>query len=415
MGKFLYDFSIRAYKFLIHIVSPFNIKAKRFLKGRENILEKIENQIGESDVPKVWFHVASLGEFEQTRPLIEEFKNQFNNYHVILTFFSPSGYEVKKDYPHADFIFYQPYDSRGNAKRFLDLIKPSMVFFAKYEFWYYYLREIKSRSIPVISFSSIFRKEQLFFKTYGKFYRNILFMFDHLFVQNEESEKLLKKIKIDNVTVSGDTRFDRVFEIASRAEPIPLIRTFKGTRRVFIAGSAWMEDMKVLSSFIDNNEFNLKFIIAPHEVDDESIKKVEKLIDRKMKRFSLAEEDTIADFDILIIDNIGMLSRLYQYADFAFIGGAFGKGLHNILEAATFGIPIFFGDKKYDKFQEAIDLVQKGGAFPVSDHSDFANKIKPLVTHHEFYEKTGKINSEYVSSNRGATKMIINYVKNVLN
>jgi 3-deoxy-D-manno-octulosonic-acid transferase len=375
MLHLLYNFLIHAYSFTISIIAPFNSKAKFWVEGRKNIFELLGSasltNLGSTSL--AWFHCASLGEFEQGRPVIEAFRVKYPAYKILVTFFSPSGYEIRKNYTGADFIFYLPADTPKNAKKFIEIVKPSIVFFVKYEFWRNYLTELEKQHIPVISFSAIFRPNQLFFKSYGGFYREILTKFKHILVQNQESFDLLKSINIQQITLAGDTRFDRVKQIVDAksgtpAEAIQIVKDFKVNRQVFMVGSAWQTDMEVLIPLMNllKNDSNLTFVIAPHELHREEINAWQKQIESKSICFSEVKTDTkLIDYQVLIIDNIGMLSSLYQYADFAFIGGSFGKGLHNILEAATFGMPIFFGNKAYHKFQEAVDLVKQGGAYAI--------------------------------------------------
>ncbi|GGD53018.1 3-deoxy-D-manno-octulosonic acid transferase [Emticicia aquatilis] len=376
-----------------------------------------------------WFHCASLGEFEQGRPVIEAFRAKYPAYKILVTFFSPSGYEIRKNYAGADYIFYLPADTPANARKFIEIVKPSIVFFVKYEFWRNYLNELERKQIPVISFSAIFRPNQLFFKPYGGFYREVLTKFRHILVQNQESFDLLKSINIQPITLAGDTRFDRVKQIVDAKKDIPIAAQFKANRQVFMVGSAWQTDMEVLIPLM--NSFNvdrvsnpadvrvtdeIAFVIAPHEIHREEINAWQKQIELKSICFSEVKPDTkLTDYQVLIIDNIGMLSSLYQYADFAFIGGSFGKGLHNILEAATFGMPIFFGNKAYHKFQEAVDLVKQGGAFAVSSTNDLGEILKNLRSNEAKKKETDKISQNYVLQNIGATEKVMSVVASILN
>lgn len=408
MRLLIYNLFIRLYKIGIFIIAPFNDKAHSFVLGRKKLFAKIERELVQNG-PLVWFHCASLGEFEQGRPIIEKFRKEYPNYKVLLTFFSPSGYEVRKNYQHADYIYYLPIDTKSNAEKWVKLINPAAAFFIKYEFWHHYIHELKKHNIPLFSVSSIFRENQIYFKSYGKFNRNILAKFTYFFVQDKRSIELLDTIDIENKVISGDTRFDRVKTIRSSAIDIPLVNSFKNNHKVFVIGSCWQEDLDVLSAFINQNDEDLKFIIAPHEVYEMGIKNIEKQIDRKTIRYSQASLEDIGNYEVLIIDNVGMLSSLYQYGEYAYIGGAFGKGLHNILEAATFGMPIFFGNKNYKKFREARELIQLEGAFAVADYHELKEKYSQLNL-----EVASVTTQSYVEGNVGATEKIMNYCKTYL-
>jgi len=371
--------------------------------GRKNLLRKVENEILKN-IPIIWFHCASLGEFEQGRPIIESIKKRYPNYKILLTFFSPSGYELCKNYAYADYIYYLPIDTKSNARKWLDIINPKAVFFIKYEFWHNFINEIHQRNIPLFSVSSIFRKNQIFFKSYGDFNRDILSRFTHFFVQDKESQLLLEGIDIKKTTITGDTRFDRVNTIRQQTNTFAVVDAFKNGEKVFVIGSCWPEDMEVLAAFINQNEENIKFIIAPHEIYEMAVKRIENQIDKKTIRFSEATIENAKNSNVLIIDNMGMLSSLYQYGEYAYVGGAFGKGLHNILEAATFGLPVFFGNKNYSKFKEARDLIQLGGAYCVSDYHDLTQKFTNMNLN--IASTTAE---SYVQNNTGATKKILDY------
>ncbi len=424
MLSLLYNFLIHAYSFTISIIVPFNSKAKFWVEGRKNIFERLGSTslTNRGSRSLVWFHCASLGEFEQGRPVIEAFRVKYPAYKILVTFFSPSGYEIRKNYTGADFIFYLPADTPQNAKKFIEIVKPSIVFFVKYEFWRNYLTELEKQHIPVISFSAIFRPNQLFFKSYGGFYREILTKFKHILVQNQESFDLLKSINIQQITLAGDTRFDRVKQIVDAksgtpAEAIQIVKDFKVNRQVFMVGSAWQTDMEVLIPLMNllKNDSNLTFVIAPHELHREEINAWQKQIESKSICFSEVKTDTkLIDYQVLIINNIGMLSSLYQYADFAFIGGSFGKGLHNILEAATFGMPILFGNKTYHKFQEAVDLVKQGGAYAIESTDDLGEILNDLRSNEVKKKKADKISQNYVLQNIGATEKVMQIVESIL-
>lgn len=424
MLQLLYNFSIHVYSFIISVLAPFNSKAKFWVEGRKNIFESLAstsltNPFTErSRGTLAWFHCASLGEFEQGRPVIEAFRAKYPAYKILVTFFSPSGYEIRKNYAGADYIFYLPADTPSNARKFIEIVKPSIVFFVKYEFWRNYLTELEKQQIPVVSFSAIFRPNQLFFKSYGGFYREVLKKFKHILVQNQESYDLLKSVDIEQVTLAGDTRFDRVKQIVDAKKDIPIAERFKANRQVFMVGSAWQTDMEVLIPLMNllKNDSNLTFVIAPHEIHREEINTWQKQIELKSICFSEVKDETqLDDYQVLIIDNIGMLSSLYQYADFAFIGGSFGKGLHNILEAATFGIPIFFGNKAYHKFQEAVDLVKQSGAYAVASTNDLGVILTDLRLNEVKKKETDRISQNYVLQNIGATEKVMSVVKSILN
>lgn len=409
MGRAIYNISILIYAFLVKLAAFFNPKARLFVKGRKGLIKKVKESFKDNNSPVAWFHCASLGEFEQARPLMEAFKEQFPSYKILLTFFSPSGYLVRKNYALADWVYYIPVDRPSKSKAFIKATRPKVAFIIKYEYWYNIIKATYDQQIPIISVSSIFRNDQLFFKSYGKLFRNLLSFFDHFFVQDRRSIKLLKRILIQNVTYSGDTRFDRVKGIRSKVKDTPIAEAFAKNSQVFVIGSCWGQDMNVLLTFI-NESPSLKFIIAPHTIDERFIKKLEIDLMRTTIRFSEANIDNVTEVEVLIIDNIGMLSSLYQYGDYAYIGGAFGQGLHNILEPATFGLPIFFGNKNFKKFKEARDLVNLGGAFAVGSYSELSNHFNS-VSNPKHYKMASDINADYIQNNTGATDIILNYCK----
>lgn len=407
----LYNIGIFLYGLAVRLASPFNEKAKQFVIGRQNWQKNLLDKCN-GDASYIWFHCASLGEFEQGRPVIEEIRKQFPQYKIVLTFFSPSGYEIRKNYEGADIICYLPPDTRKNAFTFIDLIKPEKVFFVKYEFWFHYINELSRRKIPLFIVSAIFRENQLFFKNSipGKWYRKMLFQFEHIFIQNEQSETLLKSIGVSKFTIAGDTRFDRVAAIASSAKQFPDVKKFVGGKLTIIAGSTWKPDEELLTAFI-NKSHNLKFIIAPHEVAPTNINRIHQLLKKKVISYSKSQNSDLSDFDVLIIDSIGILSSLYQYGNLAYIGGGFGVGIHNILEAATFKLPILFGPN-YTKFKEAVDLVEMKGAFPISDFNDLEGALNLLVEDKNELKKASEVCQKYVEKNVGSTKLIINKVFN---
>lgn len=409
--RILYNIGIHAYAFLLFILSFWHSKANLWVVGRRSIISKIEKAFATNSSPVAWFHCASLGEFEQARPVLETFKTIFPQYKILLTFFSPSGYEIRKNYNYADWVFYLPIDTHLNAERFVAVVKPKISFFVKYEFWYHYLTALKNAQLQVISFSSIFRPQQIFFQWYGGFYLDFLKLFDKIFVQNLASKQLLFKHNISKVEVAGDTRFDRVFALARQATPISLVSQFKADEPLFVMGSTWPEDVcMLLPTLLKYPE--LKIIIAPHEISEKNIQQIETISAGHSFRYSMASAENIEEKRILIIDNIGMLSALYQYADYAFIGGGFGKGIHNTLEAAAFGMPIFMGPK-YKKFQEAIDLVALNCAFVIQNAKEFETNFDLIRDKKTLANIKGKT-LDYVSRQLGATAQIINYCKQVL-
>ena len=385
------------------------------IAGRKNLFENLKHQLKNSalrtpDSQLIWFHCASLGEFEQGRPLMEKIKNQQPDVKILLTFFSPSGYEIRKNYAGADFIFYLPMDTPSNAKKFVEIVNPQRVFFVKYEFWFNYLSELKNRNIPTYLVSGIFREDHHFFKRTGAWFRKQLSAFTHFFLQDERSVELLNLIGYKNTTLAGDTRFDRVFEVAKNVKQIDLVKQFVGSYKIIIAGSSWLEDEKIISNFrFQISDF--KLIIAPHEIDEKHLTSIEAEFIPLSRgagvclRYSLANENNIKDAQILIIDNIGLLSSLYQYGTIAFIGGGFGKGIHNILEAATFGLPVIFGPK-YQKFAEAKELIKLGGAFSINDVSEF-EKVMSLLSDEQVLKTASQISRMYVQGRVGATEKIL--------
>jgi 3-deoxy-D-manno-octulosonic-acid transferase len=409
----LYNISMILVSSIYKLAALFNSKARAFVKGRKNIFNKLEEAFVKNTAPIVWVHCASLGEFEQGRPLIEALKSEKPNHKILLTFFSPSGYEIRKNYPNADFIFYLPWDGKRNAKKFISITKPSLAIFIKYEFWYHYTHQLHKQDIPIVSASSIFRRDQFFFKPYGSFYRNVLRKFTYFFVQNAVSVKLLNGIGIRNCRHTGDTRFDRVNALTHQAGEIPLVERFKDKQHTWVIGSSWQEDMDELLPFINESANRLKFIIAPHEISESFINTIEKNLQVKSMRFSNAVENP-ETYSVLIIDNIGMLSKLYKYGEFAYVGGGFGRGLHNILEPACYGIPVFFGNKNYEKFQEANDLIMRGGAFEISGYADLRSKYELLISRPENYVIACEVTAEYIKENLGATDLIVGYCKKLL-
>lgn len=410
----IYTLGIFFYSLAIRVAALFNPKAKQFVVGRKNWQKQLQSKI-DKEASYVWFHCASLGEFEQGRPVIESLKRQFPNYKIILTFFSPSGYEIRKNYEGADVVSYLPLDTKQNARAFLNTVQPKKVFFVKYEFWYNYINEIKELQIPLYIISAIFREKQQFFKNtpWGKWYRRMLFNFEHIFIQDQTSAELLKTIGITNFTISGDTRFDRVAEIAAGAKQFEIVEKFTTTATTVIAGSTWKPDEELLVEFINNynNTDKVKFIIAPHEVSPSNINRIHQLLKKPAISYSKIANTSISGFNVLIIDSIGILSSLYQYGNVAYIGGGFGVGIHNILEAATFGLPVIFGPL-YTKFKEAVDLVKEKGAFSIQNYNELERLLNLLISQKNELKNASEISKIYVEKNVGSTKLILKKVFN---
>lgn len=402
---FLYRFGIYSYQFGIWLASFFNPKAKLWTAGRRKQKLVTLNK-------SIWFHFASLGEFEQGRPVLEKMRAENTSIKTVVTFFSPSGYEVRKNTPLADFVYYLPLDTRKNAIELLNAINPKIAFFTKYEYWYFMMDELYQREIPLYVISAIFRPQQIFFRSYGGFYRRMLLLAQHFFVQDEVSKTLLKEINIDNVTVSGDTRFDRVWENAQNVKPLEAIAIFKGNSKVFIAGSTWPPDEDLIANLILIYP-NWKFIIAPHEIGKEKISNLlQKLPKEKTIRYSEidANPDLLKQKQVLVIDNIGLLSKLYQYGNIAYIGGGFGTGIHNTLEAAAFGLPVIFGPV-YQKFKEAKDLIELNAGFSVVNEASLESIVSKLMTDESFYRNASTQAKNYTKQNTGATDRIMDYIR----
>lgn len=406
----LYRLSIFLYSTLLHVAAFFSPKAKQFIKGRKNLFLKLENFTTQTTKENLLFHCASLGEFEQGRPLIEEIKRRYSAYNIIVSFFSPSGYEVRKDYKQADFVTYLPLDTANNSKKFIELIQPKAVFIVKYEYWYFLLKTIHQQKTPTFLVSALFRPEQLHFKPYGKIALKTLSYFNQLFVQDQVSIDVLKNHQINHCTLAGDTRFDRVKEILHNGETPKFINDFCKGSTIFIAGSTWPEDEKILAPLL-KADLHLKYIIAPHEIHESHLILLENQLDKPTIRYSqITSSSQLENVSILIIDTIGILSQIYRFGDFAYIGGAFGKGLHNTLEAAIFGAPLFFGPN-YSKFNEAIQLVKLGGAQSISTGENLVKIINNLLDTPSEKERRSSICSDYVKKNVGATEEILSYCK----
>ncbi|MBL7966398.1 MAG: 3-deoxy-D-manno-octulosonic acid transferase [Prolixibacteraceae bacterium] len=407
----LYTISILIYSFLIKLAAPFNLKASQISKGRGQVFSYLQSALTH-ERPIIWVHCASLGEFEQGRPVIEAIRQQFPDYQILLTFFSPSGYEIRKNYPLADYISYLPADTPENARKFIGLVRPELVFFVKYEFWHNYILELKKQNIPLYLFSAIFRENQLFFKKslWAKWYRQMLFGFSHFFVQDDRSVELLARIGVRNVTKAGDTRFDRVAEIARNGKGIVLIEKFKGNSQLVVAGSTWKPDEELLAEYIHSHP-DTKFIIAPHETKPANIERLINLLKSPVICYTDATEETVMNKQVLIVNTIGVLSSIYRYADLSYIGGGFGVGIHNTLEAAIFGMPIVFGPN-YLKFNEATTMVKLGVAFPIQDYTSLQSIFNSLLDNPEKRIQITQKCTQFTSQNLGATQIILNKVFN---
>ena len=398
------------YRTAIRIASLWNNKAKLWLNGRKNIFDRLRAELQSQDSKIIWFHCSSLGEFEQGRPVIEKLKSQNPGLKFLLTFFSPSGYEIRKDYKGVDWVFYLPLDSKKNAKTFFDIVNLALAVFVKYDYWYYYLNECKKRKIPLLLISGIFRKEQPFFKWYGNLHRSMLNCFTHFFVQDKESLQLLQSINIKNATVAGDTRFDRVSEIAENFTPIEAIEKFCSGLPVLVAGSTWSEDEKLIKDATANFP-DLKIIIAPHEIHKEHIDQLKSFFPDAVLYSQLRVQSPEAIIsDHLIIDNIGMLSKLYHYSTIAYVGGGFNKGIHNTIEAAVYGNPVLFGPN-YKKFKEAIGLIENGGGICITSSNELSTILQKFISDKTALELSGKNSFDFVKQNKGATEKILYYIE----
>ena len=402
----IYNLMIYLYLLGVAVYSRFNEKVRKMWRGERDAFRVLREKVDPS-AQYVWFHAASLGEFEQGRPLMEQLRRDHPEYKILLTFFSPSGYEVRKNYEGADIICYLPLDTITNARRFLRTIRPVMAFFIKYEFWYNYMHILKHRGVPVYSVSSIFRPDQVFFKWYGRQYGRVLHCFTHFFVQNEISKELLAKIGITDVSVVGDTRFDRVLQIKEAAKQLPIVEEFVSNNEVgvFVAGSSWPPDEEIFIKYF-NQHPEWKLIIAPHVIGEDHLRQIEKLLEgRKVLRYTSAAEKMVNDYDVLIINCFGLLSSIYRYGDVAYVGGGFGVGIHNLLEAAVWDVPVFFGPNN-QKFQEAQGL-KKSGGFEISNYEDFARQMDRFAADAEELRAQGKKAGSFVESLSGATAKVL--------
>ena len=402
----MYNIVIYIYLIGVAIASCFNKKVKKMWAGERQALKVLREKV-DPNARYIWFHAASLGEFEQGRPLMEYLRKTHPEYKILLTFFSPSGYEVRKNYEGADIICYLPLDTIRNARRFLRAIKPVMAFFIKYEFWYNYLHILQYRGIPTYSVSSIFRPDQIFFQWYGKGYGRVLKCFTHFFVQNIESKNLLAKLDIHDVEVVGDTRFDRVLQIKEASKQLPIVEKFtENTSKVFIAGSSWLPDEEIFLKYFNLHK-DWKLIVAPHVIGEDHLAQIFELLKgRRVVRYTEATEENVKDAEVLIIDCFGLLSSIYHYGTISYVGGGFGVGIHNVLEAAVWDIPVIFGPNN-KRFQEAQGLIMTGGGFEINDYQSFRDLMMRFETDEMFLQTSKKHAGEFVKGRAGATEKIM--------
>ena len=407
---FLYNLVVSIAGFFLKIVAFFSPKIKLFVEGRKNVFTVLEEKIAPTD-KTIWFHSASLGEYEQGLPVIEKIKEKYPSHKIIVTFFSPSGYEVRKNNTVADVTIYLPLDTKSNAKKFLKLAHPELAFFIKYEFWLNYLKELENNKIPTYLISGIFRDNQMFFKWYGGFYRKALSAFTYFFVQNQKSKEKIETIGFKNVIVSGDTRFDRVAAILERDNTVDFIEKFKNNAPTIVIGSSWPKDEALLAEYINQAPSTVKFIIAPHNIKQDQISSLKSQITKATVLFS--EKDNITDlskFNVFIIDTVGLLTKIYSYGTIAYVGGGFGNpGIHNILEPATFGIPIVIGPN-YSNFAEAVELVKIGGCIVISNEAELKQSFDRLLLDEDYLKEKSQICKSYIQENKGATKSIMKIV-----
>ena len=408
---FLYNLIILFASQVVKLLALFSPKIKLFVDGRKEVFSILQSKINPKD-KTIWFHAASLGEYEQGLPVIEKIKIQYPNHKIVVTFFSPSGYEVRKNNTVADATVYLPLDTKSNAKKFIKAINPELVFFIKYEYWPNYLNELKKLQIKTYLISGIFREKQAFFKWYGGFYRNALKTFDYFFVQNDSSKKLIQSTGFNNVKVSGDTRFDRVVSILERDNSLDFIEQFKNNKITIVIGSSWPKDESLLVNYISNSPDNIKFIIAPHNIKSEQIADLKSQITKSTVLFSEKNNIDLSNFNVFIIDTIGILTKIYSYADIAYVGGGFGNpGVHNILEPATFGVPIVIGPN-YSHFAEATALVHQEGCLSISNQNELNDAFNLLINNEDERNEKGHICSTFVQMNKGATDIILKHICN---
>jgi 3-deoxy-D-manno-octulosonic-acid transferase len=404
----LYSFALFLYRQTMRLVASFHPKAKLWVEGQRTVWDGLHTAFQNNDKPVAWFHTASMGEFEQGRPVIEAFKNQYPDYFILVTFYSPSGYEVRKNTSGIDFVSYLPMDGASSSDRFLNLVKPQIAVFVKYEFWYFYLHGLKKRGVQTLLISAIFRQNQSFFQWYGGFFRGMLASFDHLFVQNSESKELLESIHLNQVSVAGDTRFDRVLANARKSESWDLLDKFIDNQAFVVVGSAWQADMDCIIPLINAHTFPLKWVIVPHEIHAAELQTWK---NRLSVAVMFSKGEFVEQAEVLIVDEVGRLSTLYRGATFAYIGGAFGAGLHNTLEAAVYGPTVFFGNKNYRKFHEAVDLVSLGLAFPIADSESLEKAMRDIFDDDDLLVDKQVMSRQYVALQAGATARIMAYIQ----
>jgi len=409
---FLYHIGLQLARASLNLLAFFHPKIKKFVSGRKSVYTYLEKTFP-ADQPVIWIHAASLGEYEQGLPVIEKLKAEYQNHSILITFFSPSGYEVGKDSKVADAVCYLPLDTQRNAREFLELVNPELAIFIKYEIWPNYLRLLQKMEVPTVLISAIFNKRQVFFKWYGGFMREALRRFTKIFVQNEASRDLLDGLDLEEVAISGDTRFDRVAFIREQDARLSFMEEFKMDNPCFVGGSTWPEDEEIITGYINDHQGDMRFVIAPHDIKTAHLEQLQQKLSQSSLLYSELEGKNPEDFKVLIIDTIGLLTRIYRYADMAYVGGGFATGLHNTLEPAVYGIPVLIGPR-YHNFQEAIDLVHKKGILVVNSASEFARIMGQLTGDEEFRKNTGLINSNYITSKRGASIQIIDYLRTLL-
>ncbi|RKN80326.1 3-deoxy-D-manno-octulosonic acid transferase [Ulvibacterium marinum] len=408
----LYTFAVHIAWFFLRLTEIFHPKIKLFVEGRKRTFDILEKSISKQD-KIIWMHVASLGEFEQGLPILKQLKLEYPDFKILVTFFSPSGYEVKKNTAAADMVTYLPMDTQKNAKRFLQTVNPKLVLFVKYEIWPNYLKLLAKKEIPTLLISAIFKKEKIYFKAYGGFMRKALKTFTHFFVQDAHSKSLLESLNFYNVTVSGDTRFDRVSEILKQDNHLSFLVDFKGSDLCFIGGSTWPEDEEIITEFINTSQKPMKYVLAPHNIKENHIHSLKKSFQKKVVLYSETAGKDLSGFEVLIVDTIGLLTKIYSYADIAYVGGGFATGLHNTLEPAVFGTPVIIGPQ-YEGFNEAEELVDRGGILVVKNSLEFSNMLNSLLKDKDYLQNTGQINATYVAEKKGAGVQIMHYIRTLL-
>ncbi len=406
--RWLYNLGIFGYYLLVRVVSVRNEKARKWLEGRKDIFKRLRETIKPGE-PILWFHASSLGEFEQGRPVIESIRSHWPEYKILLTFFSPSGYELRKNYPYADYVFYLPLDTRKNAIEFIDIVRPAKVFFIKYEFWYNFLTQLKEEGIPTYIFSALFRPSQIFFKPWGKWYLKAIASYEHIFVQNRESFDILHQYGFKNVSISGDTRLDRVGQIADAAPRLEKLEFFCDGQKAIIAGSTWKEDEDLFIPYVNKSPAGLKFVIAPHEVTPQTLERICNALEKPYALYSTASQESLSKVDILIADGYGYLNSIYRYGMLAYVGGGFNSGIHSILEPAVFGLPVLFGPD-YHKFQEAFDMLSLGAACCINDSVELEAELENFRLNPDKLLTASNIARSYVNRNRGASQEIVQYL-----